>query len=104
MEQAIGRAVRHKQKKHVHIYHFFTSGTIDVDIIELRHKKVLKHKDITSPQELPAYDNSSYWPPYPEFKSYTNELVESPVEAEVRSDYANGCGELIFPPYTAYHE
>jgi len=42
MTQAIGRARRFGQMKEVHIYHFMTTNTIDVDIFEHRTKKIVK--------------------------------------------------------------
>lgn len=38
MTQAIGRARRWGQEKLVHVYHFVTTKTIDVDIIEQRNQ------------------------------------------------------------------
>lgn len=40
MAQAIARCRRYRQEKSVHIYHFAALGTIDVDILEHRHKRV----------------------------------------------------------------
>jgi hypothetical protein len=40
MAQAVARARRYGQKKKVHIYHVVAQRTIDVDIIEHRHKRV----------------------------------------------------------------
>jgi hypothetical protein len=40
MAQAIARCRRYRQEKKVHIYHFAALGTIDVDILEHRHKRV----------------------------------------------------------------
>ena len=42
MKQAIGRARRYPQKKHLHIYHFVTAMTVDIDILEMRTGKVIK--------------------------------------------------------------
>jgi hypothetical protein len=39
MTQAIARSRRFGQKKEVHIYHFVALRTIDVDILEHRHKR-----------------------------------------------------------------
>ncbi|KAF9696594.1 hypothetical protein EKO04_005577 [Ascochyta lentis] len=39
MTQAIARSRRYGQEKHVHIYHFAALRTIDVDILEHRHKR-----------------------------------------------------------------
>ena len=41
MTQAIGRVRRYGQTKHVHVYHFLASGTIDVNIFQERHGKFL---------------------------------------------------------------
>ncbi|KAI1502571.1 hypothetical protein F5X99DRAFT_152768 [Biscogniauxia marginata] len=38
MKQATGRCVRYGQKKVVHVYHFVTANTIEVDMLELRRK------------------------------------------------------------------
>jgi hypothetical protein len=40
MVQAIARCRRYRQEKKVHIYHFAALRTIDVDILEHRHKRV----------------------------------------------------------------
>jgi len=48
MTQAIGRARRFGQKKEVHIYHFMTTNTIDVDIFEHRNKKIVKRHGTTN--------------------------------------------------------
>lgn len=42
MTQAIGRARRYGQIKPVHIYHFMTCHTIDVDILEYRTSRLVK--------------------------------------------------------------
>ncbi|KAH8820901.1 hypothetical protein F5884DRAFT_65542, partial [Xylogone sp. PMI_703] len=39
MTQAIGRARRYGQKKHVHIYHFLVAHTIDIDLFQERQNK-----------------------------------------------------------------
>ncbi|KAF2007825.1 hypothetical protein P154DRAFT_418581 [Amniculicola lignicola CBS 123094] len=39
MAQAIARARRYKQERTVHVYHFVALRTIDVDILEHRHKR-----------------------------------------------------------------
>jgi hypothetical protein len=39
MAQAIARSRRYRQGKKVHIYHFAALQTIDVDILEHRHKR-----------------------------------------------------------------
>ncbi|KAI1389965.1 uncharacterized protein F4822DRAFT_219409 [Hypoxylon trugodes] len=36
MRQARGRCVRYGQKKTVHVYHFVTANTVEVDVLELR--------------------------------------------------------------------
>ncbi|KAJ4303793.1 hypothetical protein N0V90_002694 [Kalmusia sp. IMI 367209] len=40
MAQAIARCRRYGQKKKVHIYHFAALSTIDIDILEHRHKRL----------------------------------------------------------------
>jgi SNF2 family DNA or RNA helicase len=50
--QAKGRSVRYGQTKHVHIYHFLSLRTIDVDITQARTGKVLVNKARGKP-ELP---------------------------------------------------
>lgn len=42
MTQALGRALRFGQQKHVHVYHFLTAETIDVDLYEKREMGVIK--------------------------------------------------------------
>lgn len=39
MVQAVARCRRHEQKKHVYVYHVVAQHTIDVDILEHRHKR-----------------------------------------------------------------
>lgn len=39
MAQAIARCRRYGQRKKVHIYHFAALSTIDIDILEHRHKR-----------------------------------------------------------------
>lgn len=39
MAQAIARSRRYGQRKRVHIYHFAALRTIDVDILEHRHRR-----------------------------------------------------------------
>ena len=73
MKQAIGRARRHGQEKVVHIYEFVTSKTVDVDILEQRNDKILKHRG-TSYQD-PDYSNSDNIP-YPGFKPGSIELMD----------------------------
>jgi hypothetical protein len=77
MTQAIGRARRFGQKKHVHIYQFVTLKTIDIDILESRaseidegsnivDKKILaKTKEHQTPNEMP----------YPGFTPTTFKLI-----------------------------
>lgn len=43
MTQAIGRARRFGQQKTVYIYHFLVKGTVDIDIMEFRTSRIVKH-------------------------------------------------------------
>lgn len=45
MSQAIGRARRYGQSKHVHIYHLLAKKTVDVNIYQERRGKVLVERD-----------------------------------------------------------
>lgn len=46
MTQAVGRALRWGQQRKVHIYHYFSVGTIDIDIIEHRTGMIVtRHPD-----------------------------------------------------------
>lgn len=45
MCQAIGRARRYGQSKHVHIYHFLAKKTMDVAIFQERRGKVLVERE-----------------------------------------------------------
>ncbi|KAF1977758.1 hypothetical protein BU23DRAFT_526261 [Bimuria novae-zelandiae CBS 107.79] len=54
MEQAIARCRRYGQKKAVHIYHFAALRTVDVDILEHRHKRRDGITDATWPMSLPS--------------------------------------------------
>lgn len=53
MEQAIARSRRYGQEKQVHVYHFAALRTVDVDIIEHRHKRRDGITDVTVPVTLP---------------------------------------------------
>lgn len=44
MTQAVGRAKRYGQTKEVHIYHFLTVNTIDIDYYEARNNCVISRK------------------------------------------------------------
>ncbi len=52
MTQAIGRARRFGQRKLVHIYHFVSLKTIDVDILEERTGKKIVQGGSTGKYEL----------------------------------------------------
>jgi hypothetical protein len=54
MEQAIARSRRYGQEKKVHIYHFAALRTVDVDILEHRHKRKDGITDVTAPVPLPS--------------------------------------------------
>lgn len=60
MTQAIGRARRYGQTRHVHVYHFLASGTIDVNIFQERRDKVLVERSgeamLISPDEVADSD------------------------------------------------
>ncbi|KAI5287479.1 hypothetical protein KEM52_001567, partial [Ascosphaera acerosa] len=45
MTQAVGRARRYGQEKHVHIYHFLTLNTIEVNIFEERRQECIVRRD-----------------------------------------------------------
>jgi hypothetical protein len=53
MAQAVARCRRYGQKKTVHIYHVIAQRTIDVDILEHRHKRVDGITTSKSPMKLP---------------------------------------------------
>jgi hypothetical protein len=53
MAQAIARCRRYGQKKKVHIYHIIAQRTIDVDIIEHRHKRVDGITTSERPMKMP---------------------------------------------------
>lgn len=63
MTQAIGRARRYGQKKkHIHVYHFLTVNTIDVDYFESRRNVILSRTGTSDElrargQEAPAGEN-----------------------------------------------
>jgi len=59
MAQAIARCRRYRQEKEVHIYHFAALGTIDVDILEHRHKRVdaIFDADTTELPSIPPLQN-----------------------------------------------
>ncbi|KAH7091264.1 hypothetical protein FB567DRAFT_269948 [Paraphoma chrysanthemicola] len=54
MAQAIARSRRYGQEKKVHIYHVIAQRTIDVDILELRHKRVSGITTAESCMRMPA--------------------------------------------------
>jgi len=45
MAQAIGRSRRYGQQKHVHIYHFLTLRTIEVNIFEQRRQRCVARRN-----------------------------------------------------------
>jgi len=45
MTQAIGRAVRYGQEKHVHIYHMLSMNTADVTIFQARNRGSVVYRD-----------------------------------------------------------
>jgi hypothetical protein len=53
MAQAIARLRRYMQTKTVHIYHIIAQRTIDVDILEHRHKRVDGITTSKSPMKMP---------------------------------------------------
>ncbi|KAF1942479.1 hypothetical protein EJ02DRAFT_511619 [Clathrospora elynae] len=54
MAQAIARSRRYGQEKEVHVYHVVAQRTIDVDILEHRHKRVDGITTETSPMNMPG--------------------------------------------------
>lgn len=66
MTQAIGRARRYGQLKHVHIYNFVSLKTIDVDTIQARSGKTL----------VRAERNEVEKKPFKEFKGCKLELAK----------------------------
>jgi hypothetical protein len=44
MTQAIGRARRYGQTKEVHVYHFLTVNTIDIDYFEARNNAIITRR------------------------------------------------------------
>ncbi|KAJ4356252.1 uncharacterized protein N0V89_004283 [Didymosphaeria variabile] len=54
MEQAIARSRRYGQEKKVHIYHFAALRTVDVDVLEHRHKRKTGITDAMAPMPLPS--------------------------------------------------
>ena len=53
MTQAVGRARRYGQTKHVHIYHFASLKTIDVDTLQARTGKTVIRDDDVNANEKP---------------------------------------------------
>jgi hypothetical protein len=53
MAQAIARSRRYGQAKKVHIYHVLAQRTIDVDILEHRHKRVDGITTLKSSMKMP---------------------------------------------------
>lgn len=54
MAQAIARSRRFGQQKRVHIYHVVALRTIDVDILEHRHKRLDGIASLGSAMKMPA--------------------------------------------------
>lgn len=54
MEQAVARSRRYGQKKKVHIYHFAALRTVDVDILEHRHRRKDGLTNLDFPVSLPV--------------------------------------------------
>jgi hypothetical protein len=84
MTQAIGRARRYGQDKHVHIYEFVTSKTIDVDILEKRKGVLLKVDSGFKPGVAP----------YPDFKHST--ITPAPAPPGERGEYSSPVAKLMF--------
>src|SRR5450432_3004227 len=79
MTQAIGRARRYGQTKHVHIYHFLSLKTIDVDIMQIRTNKILTKVNTAvpvAPNHLPPAP-TPLPSPFPAFVSSGFELIEA---------------------------
>ena len=55
MTQAMGRARRYGQTKPVHIYHFLSLKTVDVDRAQLHSGKILV-ENVTQPPDFLPYD------------------------------------------------
>lgn len=53
MTQAIGRARRYGQTKPVHVYHFLSLKTIDVDVFQARSGGILCENAEPSPSYVP---------------------------------------------------
>jgi hypothetical protein len=54
MTQAIARSRRYGQEKQVRIYHFAALRTIDVDILEHRHKRTNGITSARAPARMPS--------------------------------------------------
>lgn len=86
MTQAIGRARRYGQEKHVHVYQFVTSKTIDVDILEKRKGMLLK-----------AVSASDFTPgpePYPGFQHSAITLVDA--LPDEKGEFSSPVAHLVF--------
>ncbi|KAL3424046.1 DNA repair protein RAD8 [Phlyctema vagabunda] len=82
--QAIGRAARLGQDYSVHVYDLLSTNTIDVDIIQMRNKKMLKRVE---------HHNEAL--PYPAFEPAGLALVEA--EEGERGEFTSVASELLFP-------
>lgn len=63
MTQAIGRARRYGQVKHVHIYHFAALKTIDVDTMQVRSGNTLvrsEDMDIDVEKPFEGFESCGY--------------------------------------------
>lgn len=63
MTQAIGRSRRFGQQRTVHIYHFVSLKTIDVNILQQRRKQVLvlRHGEYRFVSEDDVRDTDANW-------------------------------------------
>ena len=50
MEQAIGRVRRHGQEKDIHVHHLVALDTVDVDVLELRERRITALTEQDSPE------------------------------------------------------
>lgn len=82
MTQAIGRVCRHGQKKPIHVYHFVTLKTADVDVFEARNNSILVlNTDTYAPYDLlpadwTAWDDPAHEPNIQNWESSGFSLVK----------------------------
>lgn len=94
MTQAMGRAKRWGQRKMVYAYHFATSETIDVDIIEQRNPgKMLRIQDYGGEED----DEDENFVPLHQ-RAVLEDLGFDQMEAGGKTPLSSAIADIVFMP------